>query len=77
MKRGNGFTLIELLVAIAIISILAAILFPVFVAPAHKKPSMFHPTGAILGQEGGRNRIPLAPTALSPQSPGRATSSAN
>lgn len=29
-KTGNGFTLIELLIVIAIISILAAILFPVF-----------------------------------------------
>jgi prepilin-type N-terminal cleavage/methylation domain-containing protein len=29
-KRRNGFTLIELLVVVAIIAILAAILFPVF-----------------------------------------------
>jgi prepilin-type N-terminal cleavage/methylation domain-containing protein/prepilin-type processing-associated H-X9-DG protein len=29
-RRGNGFTLIELLVVVAIISLLAAILFPVF-----------------------------------------------
>ena len=30
MKRRYGFTLIELLIVIALISILAAILFPVF-----------------------------------------------
>src|ERR1700710_1189692 len=35
-RRGTGFTLIELLVGIAIIAILAAILFPVF-APAREK----------------------------------------
>src|SRR5256885_4185391 len=32
MRRENGFTLVETLVVIAIISVLAAILFPVFAA---------------------------------------------
>lgn len=36
MKQGNGFTLIELLVVMAIISILASILFPVFSSAREK-----------------------------------------
>jgi prepilin-type N-terminal cleavage/methylation domain-containing protein/prepilin-type processing-associated H-X9-DG protein len=39
MKRGAGFTLIELLVVVAIIEILAAILFPVFARAREKAVS--------------------------------------
>jgi prepilin-type N-terminal cleavage/methylation domain-containing protein len=65
--RRPAFTLIELLLVIAIIAILAAILFPVFARAREAaratqcRSNLKRMGGADLAKSGGRPRTPLSP----------------